>query len=166
MATTVYIPLALSTVNIADANAFWTAIDGTNFDYGVYSFIHKSTGTLVFEGIIPQNVAGTPAWDVVLYHKSATGTSGTVGITSSAMAYSTAENHDVALTTLTTTKSTSTTTQVTITLLNGGSLDGTLAVTAGEKFVLSLSRVGAVAPDNIVASWYLLGPPVLKIDVT
>ena len=166
MATTVYIPLALSTVNIADANAFWTAIDGTNFDYGVYSFIHKSTGTLVFEGIIPQNVAGTPAWDVVLYHALASGTSGTVAISASAMAYSTDENYDVALTTLTVTKSTTTTTQATITLLNGGSLDATLAVTAGEKIVLSLSRVGANAADVNVVSWYLLGPPALKIDVT
>ena len=166
MATTVYIPLQLSTVNLANANAFWTAVDGTNFDYGVFSYIHKSTGTLVFEGIIPQNVAATPAWDIVLYHKSASGTSGTVAITADAMAWSTAENHDVALTSLTLTKSTTTTTQATITLLNGGTLDGTLAVTAGEKFVLQLSRGGTASTDTIVASWYLLGPPALKIDVT
>lgn len=166
MATTVYIPLQLSTVNIADANAFWTAIDGTNFDYGVFSYIHKSTGTLYFEGIIPQNVAGTPAWDIVLYHASATGTSGTVGITANAMAYSTAENYDVTLTTLTWTKSTSVTTQATITLLNGGSLDGTLAVTAGEKLIVQITRGGTASTDTIVASWYLLGPPALKIDVT
>lgn len=166
MATTVYIPLALSSINLADANAYWTAIDGTNFDYGVFAFIHSSTGTLVFEGIIPQNVAGTPAWDIVLYHKSATGTNGNISITADAMAYSTAENYDVALTSLTVTKATATTTQATISLLNGGSLDGTLAVTAGEKFVLSLSRVGADSTDTYVDSWYLLGSPVLKIDVT
>src|SRR3990167_5965079 len=162
MATTVYIPLQLSTVNLANANAFWTSVDGTNFDYGAFSYINKSTGTLTFEGIIPQNVAGTPAWDVVLYHRlSGQVTSGTVAITASAMAYSTDENYDVALTSLTLTKSTSTTTQVTITLLNGGSLDGTLAVTAGEKFVLSLSRGGTASTDTIVASWFLLGPPAL-----
>lgn len=165
MATTIYIPLAISTVNIADANAYWTAIDGTNFDYGVFAFISKSTGTITFEGIIPQNVAGTPAWDVVLYHASASGTSGTVGITASAKAYATTSNFDVALTTLTTTKSTSTSTQVTISLLNGGSLDGTLTVAAGNKFILSITRGGTASTDTIVSSWYLIGPPALKIDV-
>lgn len=165
MATTVYIPLALSTVNIADANAYWTAVDGTNFDYGVYAFISKSTGTLTFEGIIPQNVDGTPSWDVVLYHKSDTGTSGTVAITASAAAYTSAENFDIALTTLTVTKATTTTTQVTVTLLNGGSLDATLTVSAGDKFILSLSRVGANANDNIVSIFQLIGPPALKINV-
>jgi len=81
MATTVYIPLQLSTVNLANANAFWTAVDGTNFDYGVFSYIHKSTGTLVFEGIIPQNVATATLGTVSVIGTGTAGTSGTSVLT-------------------------------------------------------------------------------------
>lgn len=165
MATTVYIPLALSTVNIADANAYWTAVDGTNFDYGVYAFVSKSTGTMTFEGIVPQNVDGTPSWDVVLYHKTDTGTSGTVAITATAAAYTSAENFDIALTSLTLTKSTNTSTQVTVSLLNGGSLDGTLTLAAGDKFILQISRGGTASTDTLVSVFHLIGPPALKINV-
>lgn len=167
MATTVNIPLTLSTVNLGDANAYWSVIDGTNFDYPVYVFKDAVTGTLYFEGIIPPNVAGTPAWNLILWSKGASGSGGDVVLTVSAKDYPTATAFDAALTALVTTTAftINTSANTTKTSLSGTNFDGTEAVAAGNKLVVAISRIGGNGSDTLNVDWYLLNPPVLQIDV-
>lgn len=167
MATTVNIPLALSTVNLGDANAYWSVVDGTNFDYPIYVFTDAVTGTLYFEGIIPPNVAGTPAWNLILWSKGASGTGGDVVLTVSAKDFATNAAYDAALTALvsTTAYTINTSANTTKTTLGGTNFDGTEAVAAGNKLVVAVSRIGGNASDTLNVNWYLIAPPILQIDV-
>lgn len=168
MATTINIPLALSTVGMSNANAFWKAIDGTNFDYGVYCFLDAVTGIMTFEGIVPSNVAATPAWNLILWSKAVSGAGGNIVLTVNGKDYPTATAYDGALTSLisTTAYAINTSANTTKTTLSGTNLDGTEAVAAGNKLIIEVQRIGGNGSDTLNADWYLLCPPIFQIDVT
>lgn len=167
MATTVNIPLAMMTPSLANANAYYSVVDGTNFDYPIYVFTDAVTGIITFWGIIPPNVAGTPAWNLILWSKAASGTGANVVLTVNGKDYPTATTYDGALTALvsTTAFAINTSAQTTKTTLSGTNFDGTEAVAAGNFLVVEVQRIGGNGSDTLNVDWYLLGPPILQIDV-
>jgi len=166
MATTVKIPLQLSTVNLADANAFWATKDGTNYDYGYVGFVDAATGTATYWGIIPQNVNATPAWDVVLYHGANAGAGGNVILNVDAIALNDGETVDAALTALVASKSLATGAAGLVQLDNLAStnFDGTLTVAAGDLLIVEVNRLGGDGSDTVGDQWNLYAV-VLEVDI-
>lgn len=160
--------MRLSTVSMANGNAYWTAIDGTNFDYDVFVFTDAVTGTITFDCIVPPNVAGTPAWNIILWSKGASGAGGDVVLTVNAKDYPTATAFDAALTAMVTTTAftINTSANTTKTSLSGSNFDSTEALGAGNKLIVEINRIGANASDTLNVNWYMMGPPILQIDVT
>jgi hypothetical protein len=166
MPTTVHIPLALSAVNMADANCFWTAKDGTNFDYGCLAFKDAALGKALFWGIVPKNLAATPAWNLILHHKAASGTGGNVVLTVKAKDVPTATALDAALTALhsSTAFAVETSANLTITTLSGTNYDSAEAIAAGNLLLVEVSREAADVNDTVNAEWNLLAL-VVRVDV-
>lgn len=166
MATRLHIPLTLATVSLANANAFWTAKDGTNFDYGHVAFADAVTGVATYYGMIPQNVASTPAWNLILHHHAESGSGGNVVLTVKAKDFATNVAKDAALTSLHTTATfaVSTSANTTITTLSGTNYDSTEAVAAGNLLVVEVSRIGGNASDTVNAQWNL-AMVCLRVDI-
>lgn len=166
MATTVRIPLALASVNLANSNAFYTTKDGTNFDYSYVSYLDAVTGITWWTGIIPQNVAPTPAWNLVLYHHADSGSGGNVVLTVTAKDFATGDAKDAALTSLhsSATFSVNTSANLTVTTLSGTNYDGTEAVAAGNRLIVEIQRVGGSGSDTVNATWNL-EMVSLRIDI-
>ena len=162
MSTAIRIPLQLSTVNLGNANAFWTTKDGSNYDYGYVAFKDAATGTATYMGIVPQNLASSPQWNLVLHHtKNASGGAGNnVVLSVSALDLSDSATVDDTLTSLISSQAVAcdgTALDLTITSLSGSNFDGTEALAAGNLLVVEISREGGDANDNIDTQWNLLG---------
>lgn len=172
MATTIQIPLQLLTVNLADANAYWKAIDDTNFDWGAITFVTGTAGKAYWGGIIPKNLAGTPAWNLFLHHTVASGTGASaVTLTIKALDYANgATKKGSSLTSIIACATAATNASAVITFTNvastlGGSanLDSVEAITAGNDFIVEIIRQGADQGDT--AKTWEVSNVILQCDV-
>jgi hypothetical protein len=154
------------TVSLANSNAFWTTKDGTNFDYAYVAFKDAVTGTATYYGVIPKNVAGTPAWNLVLHHHAESGAGGNAILTVSGLDFATNAAKDAALTALITTTAVavSTSANTTISTLSGSNFDGTEAVATNNRLIVQVSRIGGDGSDTLGVQWNL-EQVVLQIDV-
>jgi hypothetical protein len=173
LATTIQVPLELLTVNLADANAYWNAIDDTNFDFGAIHFESATAGKAYFGGIIPKNLAGTPAWNLFLHHMVASGTGASaVTLTINALDFANGSSKKGAtLTSIIACATAGTSASANIVFTNiastlGGSanLDGVEALGAGNDLVVEIIRQGADAGDT-ARIWQLVNV-ILQVDVT
>lgn len=166
MPTTVNIPLQLLTVSLANANAFWTAKDGTNYDFGFVAFKDAVTGTATFWGIVPQNVAATPAWNLILWHGANAGVGGNVILNVKAKDFADAATIDAALTALETGLSLATGASglVQKDATNAGDYDVEEALAAGNLLIVEITRDGGNVSDTVGDQWNLHAV-VLRIDV-
>lgn len=173
MATTIQIPLQLLTVNLADANAYWSTIDDTNFDWGAVHFASATGAKAYYGGIIPKNLAGTPAWNLFLHHTPFSGTaSAAYCLTINAKDFADgATKKTSSLTAIIACATASGGASAVITFTNiastlGGSanLDSVEAIGAGNDLVVEIIRNGADAGDTH-AIWQLSNV-ILQCDVT
>lgn len=162
--TVVTAPMKLSTINVSDANAFVDTIDGTNIDYTGVRFLDNVVGSVYFTARIPDNLAATPAWELVMTHKSlGAETSDLVAVldvTCNAVADD--EDWDAAGTALEADLSVTCDADgggpnLTITTLDtSGDYDSEEALAAGDFLICKITRDGDNAPDTLSAAWLLL----------
>ena len=169
MATTVEIPLTLLAVSLANANAFWQAKDGTNFDYGYVAFLDGVAGTAFYHGIVPVNVNATPNWDITIHHGVNSGAGGNVILDVSAKDFADGATIDAALTSLEADRSLATgaagLVQIDRLATTGGStFDGDEAIAAGAWLIVQVTRDGANASDTLSAQWNLFNV-MLRVDL-
>lgn len=173
MATTVEIPFELDMVNPTNANFYWININGPFWYQGVYRYDKVNTPSMPSgEGIsswktnIPKNLAGTPAWNIVLHHASALGT-GAVLIRAEAEVLGSGDT-PVALTTIVPNQlvGVGASGDRNITVLSSSNFDSLVPLTAGEDLHLMLKRIPLNASgDSLARGWDLVIPPVLRVDV-
>lgn len=175
MATTIEIPLELSVVNPTNPNAFWTLKDGPNWYEGRYRFnrfanpaMPSGEGLMVFAGNIPKNVAGTPAWNLVLHHVNASGSAGAILLHVSAETQpsgDTPDNPVVIVPNLLLGVGASGDENVSV--LSSTNFDALLPVSASDRLVVIIRREPlATSGDTLKGGWDLTLPPLLRIDVT
>lgn len=158
--------MRLLAVSQSNGNAFWSVLDGTNFDYDFVEFADAVTGDSWWGCDVPINLATTPAWNLKLYHKAASGAGGNVVLTVDALDRPTAAAFDSALTSLhaSATFTVETSANLTITTLSGTNYDGTEAIAASNFLVVHIARVGGSGSDTVNAAWRLI-QVVLRCDV-
>lgn len=172
MATTIQIPLQLLTVNLADANAYWAAIDDTNFDFGAVTFESATAGKAYWGGIVPKNLAGTPAWNLIIHHTTHSGTGASaVCLTVKALDFADgAQKKGATLTSLISCATAQTSASAALLMTNlastlGGSanFDGVEAIGAGNDLVVEIIRQGGDQSDT--ARKWEINNVVLQCDV-
>jgi hypothetical protein len=179
MATTIEIPLELSVVNPTNANAYWTLQNGPLWYEARYRFdrfanpsMPSGEGLMVFSGNIPKNVAGTPAWDLVLHHVNASGSAGMVLLHISAETQPTGDTPDIPVVIvpnklLGVGASGDENVSVMSSLAGVASFDAQLPVAASDRLVIIMRREPlGTSGDTLKGGWDLTLPPLLRIDVS
>ena len=167
MATTIEIPLELDIVDASNANAFWTQQDIALAGYqGVYRFtsgVHPHS-KMVFKGPIPKNLAGTPAWNLVLHH-AGQGTT-RVMIRVEANVFGSGDT-PAARTTIVPNQlvGVDASGDRNITVLSTSNFDAQLALVAGKELRIEFMRAPNAASGDIAGNWDLYEPPILRCDV-
>ena len=169
MATSIQIPMALSTVSLANSNCFWTTKDGTNFDYSYLAFKDAVAGTALFWCIVPKNLAGTANWTIKIHHGVDSGAGGNVILDISALDFADGATIDAALTSLEADRTLATGAagllQIDNLATTGAAIfDADEAITAGNLLLVQITRDGANASDTLSATWALLAV-ILECDV-
>lgn len=174
MATTVQIPLQLLTINLADGNSYWGTVDDTNFDWGGIFFASATGATSYWHGIIPKNVAGTPAWNLFVHHNQTSGTGASaVTLTVKALDFANAATlRGATLTTLISSATASVGASATYNITNlassvgagSSNFDSLEAVGAGNELIVELTRNGEDASDS--ANLWVVTELAMQIDVT
>lgn len=169
MATSVRIPLQLMTVNLSNANAFWQAKDGTNFDYGYVAYLDNVDGISYWWGIVPKNLSATANWTLIIHHGANAGSGGNVILNVSALDFADGATIDAALTVLETGRSLATGTsglmQIDNLATTGASIfDADEAITASNFLVVAITRDGDNASDTVADQWNLFSV-ILECDV-
>jgi hypothetical protein len=151
-------PMQLMTQDVGNANAFWDTQDGTNFDFSGLRFIDAQTGCGYYKHKISPKLASTPAWNITVTSKAASGSGGNVVLTVSAKDFATNVALDAALTALETlaTHAVNTSANTTIFDVSGTNLDSTEAIAANNFLVVSLCRIAGNASDTVNAIWDVL----------
>ena len=167
MPTTVEKELELDIVNPPNANAHWTNQDYQTGYQGVYRFTASGDALLVFKSAIPKNLAGTPAWNLVIHH-AGQGTSGRVLLHVSAQVFGSGDTAG-APTVIVPNRIVGygASGDRNITVLSDTNFDSLLALSAGKSLVLNFRRIrNSVSGDTPFDPWDLTLPPVLRCDVT
>lgn len=153
---TVRIPMALLTVAVNSANAWYEARSGANIDAAHTVFSDNCTGRATYWTEVPYNVVGTGSWRLIFKHEAERGSGGVVVLTMRATVSSDGNTVDAAPTVLLSTN------QYTVNTFNALSvttsstaLDSTLALTAGALLRVVVERSGGNANDTVNANWYL-----------
>ena len=123
---------------------------------------------MTFKGTIPPNVAGTPAWNLILHHENASGSAGRVLMRVAASAFASGDTPS-ALTVIepNTLLGVGASGDHNRSVLSASNYDSLVPVAASEHLVVELSRMPVRASgDTLGSHWYLTREPLLKIDVT
>lgn len=174
MATTIEIPLELDSVDPTNGNAGWNVVHGQWYQ-GVYRFFKPNAsgpianrGLMTFRGNVPKNLASPAAWNLVLHHTNASGDAGAVLLRVEAGVMASGDT-PVVLTTIVPNQlvGVRTSGDHNVTVLSGSNFDGLVALTAGDKLTVQISRMPlGVSGDSVSAHWDLTLPPLLRCDVT
>ncbi len=171
---TIEISLELDAIDPTSGNAGWNVVQGQWYE-GVYRFYRGANagpianrGLMTFKTNIPKNLAGTPAWNLVLHHVNASGDQGAVLLRVEGSVLASGDT-PVAMTVLVPNQlvGVDISGDQNITALSGTNFDSLLALTAGNKLTIQVSRMPVTASgDSLVGNWDLLLPPLLRCDVT
>ena len=167
MPTTIEIPLELDIVDPTNANAIWTRQDAQFGYQGVYRFSGDGFphAKMVFKGPIPKNLAGTPAWNLVLHHAGQGTTRTLVRVEANVSASGDTPgartvivpNQLVGI---------AASGDRNLTALSATNFDSLLTLTAGDELRIEFMRVPNAASGDIAGAWDLYEPPILRCDVT
>lgn len=159
-ARTLYIPLALMTVQPDSANAFWTATNNTVVDHGFVRYVDGGEGITTWYGIVPSTVHAAPAWNLQLYASANTAAAGGSAIISTkARVVANASPIDATYTLLSSAAALAFTGVNTLNLVaaSGGSFDSVLTLTTTGMLLVEINRHGGNAGDTINSAWDLYG---------
>ena len=157
---TIRIPMALLTVKINSANAFWTAKSGSQVDAGHVQFVDSGVGIATYWAEIPNNINSTENWNVYLKHEPESGAAGNVALTLCGQVLSDGSVIDANTTVLLSARSFPTYAAGTlaVTSMATGVMDNTLGLAANQTFHLIVQRLGNNAGDSVNANWNLKVP--------
>ena len=174
MATTVEIPFELDMIDPTNANFYWTNINGPLWYQSVYRFEKvnlpaspSGDGISTWKINIPKNIAGTPAWNVVLHHSNSSGAAGRVLLRGEAVVLGSGDT-PAAMTTIVPNQliGVDASGDRNVTVLTGTNFDSLVPLTAGEDLHLRLIRIPKNSSgDSLTKGWDLNLAPILRVDV-
>ena len=168
MATTVEIPMELDSVDPTNANAFWTRQDCGAGYQGVYRFTNGvfPHSKMVFKTPIPKNLAGTPAWNLVVQHAGQS-TTGQVLLRVEANVLGSGDTPGARTVLVPNTLfGIGASGDRNITVLSSSNFDSLLALASGKDLRIEFMRVpNAASGDTAGTNWDLVEPPILRCDV-
>lgn len=181
MATTIEEVMQLDVVDPTNANAYWTQVNGPLWPEGRFRFSRTGNpgpiagrGLMTFTCPIPKNLAGTPAWNIVLHHIQASGDASNnpnagARVLLRVDAKVLASGDTPAAPTVLVPNSLIGCGQsgdFNITVLSATNFDSALALVAGNRLRMTLMRMPhGSSGDSVVGHWDLNYPPVLRCDV-
>jgi hypothetical protein len=171
MPTTIEVPLELDIVDASNANAFWTRQDCQSGYQGVYRFtsgVHPHS-KMVFKGPIPKNLAGTPAWNLVIHHAGQAGAQGANRVLLRVEANVFASGDTPGARTVIVPNQlvgVGASGDRNITVLSATNFDSLLALTAGDQLRIEFMRAPNAGSGDIAGNWDLYEAPILRCDVT
>ena len=174
MATTIEIPFELDMWEPSRPNFYWIDIRGPIWNQSVYRFDKINTPAMPSGEVIaswkvnvPKNLAGTPAWNIVLHHQAASGGAGAVLLRGEAIVMGSGDV-PADMTTIVPNQlvGVGASGDRNVTVMSGSNFDALVPLTAGEILHLLLKRIPLNASgDSLTAGWDLVLPPVMRVDV-
>lgn len=163
---TIRIPMALLSVKISSANAYWTAKSGVQLDAAHVQFADSGVGIAQYWCEIPNNVSSTENWNIFLKHEVESGSGGNVALTLCGQVMSDGSVFDANTIVLLSARSFPTYMfgTMAVTSMATGVMDNTLGLAANQTFYLAIQRLGNNAGDTVNALWNLK-VPTLQLDV-
>jgi hypothetical protein len=154
---TIRIPMALLSVKINSANAFYTAKSGTLMDAAHVQFVDSGVGIATYWCKIPNNVNSTENWNLFFDHEPDSGAGGQVAITLCGQVLSDGSVIDANTTVLLSVRSFPTYAAGTLAITSAatGVMDNTMGLAANNMFLLAFQRVANNAGDTVNANWNL-----------
>lgn len=154
---TIRIPMAILTVKINSANAFYTAKSGTQMDAAHVQFVDSGLGIATYWCKVPNNVNTTENWNLFFDHEPDTGAGGNVAVTLCAQVLSDGSVLDANTTVLLSARSFPTYASGTLAVTSAatGVMDNTMGLAANNTFYVAFQRLGNNAGDTVNANWNL-----------
>ena len=163
---TVRIPMALLSIKINSANAFYNAKSGTQVDAAHVTFADSGLGIATYWCKVPNNVNSTENWNLFFDHEPDSGAGGNVAITLCAQVLSDGSVMDANTTVLLSARSFPTYASGTLAITSAatGVMDNTMGLAANQTFQVIFQRLGNNAGDSLNANWNLKNLSV-QLDV-
>ena len=152
---TIRIPMALLSVQVNAANAFYTAKSGTQMDAAHVSFVDSAIGVATYWCEIPNNVNSTENWNLFFKHEPDSGAGGNVALTLCGQVLSDGSVLDANTTVLISARSFPTYAFGTLAVTSAatGVMDNTLGLAANQTFYVRVQRLASNSGDTVDAIW-------------
>lgn len=154
---TIRIPMAVLTVKVSSANAFYVAKSGSQLDEAHMTFVDSGVGVATYWCEVPYNINATENWNLVMRHEPDSGAGGNVAMTFCAKAVSDGSYMDSNTVVLLSARSFATYSADTLSLVQvaTGVIDNTLGLAQNQLLYVIVQRLGNNAGDTVNANWNL-----------